>query len=130
MSGARGGDCNRGRCKLLPGIGRYDSGPGGAESFPGFDCALKMSDGGWKIGRMESAGTRERMGEYHVVRELSAGKCWLAEDAAGRRVVLKMLPEDCLAKGQLRASIRDRLARFREAAHGGLGNLLGVERDG
>jgi hypothetical protein len=72
----------------------------------------------------------EAIGDYRIVRELSAGKSWLAQDSGGRSVVLKMLPGDCLVKGQLRGSIRERLARFREAAHAGLGNLLGVEREG
>src|SRR4051812_19132592 len=82
------------------------------------------------MGGMESAGTRERLGEYGIVRELSAATSWLADDEAGRRVVLKTLPGDCLAQGKLRASIRERLERFQQAAHGGLANLIGVERDG
>jgi hypothetical protein len=50
------------------------------------------------------------------------------ENRAGRRVVLKLLDEDCLLDGQLHPSIRQRLERVRELPLRGVANLLGVER--
>ena len=70
------------------------------------------------------------LGDYRVVRALSAGQTFLARAAGGREVVLKMLGDDCLLKGQLHPSIRERLARVRELAERGVANLHGVERDG
>ena len=75
-----------------------------------------------------SAGTE--IGGYRVIRELSPGRTWLARAAGGRDVVLKLLDEDCLWKGQLHPNIKDRLGRVRELAHVGVANLYGVERDG
>ncbi|MFI5381237.1 MAG: hypothetical protein ACHRHE_18220 [Tepidisphaerales bacterium] len=70
------------------------------------------------------------LGAYRLERTLVAGKSWLAQAASGRRVVLKSLPDDCLAGNHLPADIRDRLERIRELAHVGVANLYGVERDG
>jgi len=67
---------------------------------------------------------------YRVLSELSPGKSWLAEGEAGRKIVLKKLPADCMFNGQLRDSVRDRLARVREIAHMGVASLLGVEKEG
>jgi hypothetical protein len=39
------------------------------------------------------------------------------------------MEEDCLLKGQLHPAVKERLARVRELAHGGVANLFGVERD-
>jgi serine/threonine protein kinase len=52
------------------------------------------------------------------------------QSRAGRRVVLKLLDEDCLLDGQLHPSIRQRLERVRELPLRGVANLLGVERGG
>lgn len=53
----------------------------------------------------------------------------LAIGPGGRGVVLKKLDPDCLLRGLLHPSIRERLARVRELAHGGVANLYGVGRD-
>ena len=58
-----------------------------------------------------------------------AGTCYLAIGPGGRGVVLKRMDDDCLLRGQLHPSIRERLARVRELAHGGVANLYGVARD-
>ncbi|HEX8324273.1 MAG TPA: hypothetical protein VF595_10205 [Tepidisphaeraceae bacterium] len=52
---------------------------------------------------------------------------WRARDAAGTRVVLKRLPDDCLRDGRLHPSIRLRLTRLRDAPVGAMANLIGVE---
>jgi len=75
------------------------------------------------------AGERSEIGGYRVLRMLSA-ESWLAEMQGGRKLVLKVLDEDGLWKGQLHPNIRDRLGRVRELAHAGVANLYGVERDG
>jgi len=69
-----------------------------------------------------------RLGDYRVVRELSAGRSTLVEDAHGHRLVLKRLPHDCLQSDQLHPGIRQRLARVRELADLRLAALRGVER--
>jgi hypothetical protein len=75
------------------------------------------------------AADRSEIGGYAVVRTLAAGQSWLADAPGGRRVVLKVLDDDCLWKGQLHPNIKDRLGRVRELAHVGVANLYGVERD-
>ena len=75
------------------------------------------------------AGDRSEIGGYRVLRTLLSDQSWLAEAPGGRRVVLKVLDEDCLWKGQLHPNIKDRLGRVRELAHVGVANLYGVERD-
>lgn len=75
------------------------------------------------------AAPRSEIGGYEVVRTLAPDQSWLAT-AGGRVVVLKALDEDCLWKGQLHPSVKDRLGRVRELAHAGVANLYGVERDG
>ena len=69
------------------------------------------------------------IGGYRIERELGEGSL-LASESNGRRVVLKMLEEDCLLKGALHPMIKDRLGRVRELAHLGVANLHGAERDG
>ena len=59
---------------------------------------------------------------------MSPGRTFLGLDEDDRQVVLKRLDEDCLLRGQLHVSIRERLARVRELAHGRVGQLCGVER--
>jgi hypothetical protein len=58
------------------------------------------------------------------------GSTYLAIGPGGRGVVLKKMDDDCLLRGQLHPSIRERLARVRELAHGGVANLYGVAREG
>jgi hypothetical protein len=65
-----------------------------------------------------------------ILRELTPGQSWLADDPSGRRVVLKRLDDDCLLPGRLHPTVRDRLGRVRELAHPAVANLHGVERDG
>lgn len=65
---------------------------------------------------------------YTVARALS-DNCYLVIGPAGRGVGLKRLDDDCLLKGQLHPSVKERLARVRELAHAGVANLHGVERD-
>jgi serine/threonine protein kinase len=64
---------------------------------------------------------------YKVVRQLGESS-YLCLAPGERCVVLKPLDPDCLIKGQLHPSIKERLARIRELAHGGVANLYGVER--
>ena len=54
------------------------------------------------------------------------GTSFLAIGPGGRGVVLKKLPEDCLLGDALHPSIRERLARVRELAHGGVAIRVGV----
>lgn len=75
------------------------------------------------------ASDRSEIGGYGVIRTLSEQN-WVALAPGGRKVVLKVLDEDCLWKGQLHPNVKDRLARVRELAHPGVANLYGVERDG
>jgi serine/threonine protein kinase len=70
------------------------------------------------------------LGGYTIVRTLAPDLTWLATAPGRRQVVLKVLDEDCLWKGQLHPNIKDRLGRVRELAHPGVANLYGVERDG
>ena len=68
---------------------------------------------------------------YPVDSALSpSGSTYLAIGPGGRGVVLKKMDDDCLLRGQLHPSIRERLSRVRELAHGGVANLYGVARDG
>lgn len=73
--------------------------------------------------------TPQRIGGYRVVRALARQKSFVAEDEAGRRVVIKLLDPDCLLDNQLHPSIHDRLSRVRELAQASVANLYGVERD-
>jgi Protein kinase domain len=79
--------------------------------------------------RENSAGDLSEIGGYEVIRRFVPGQSWLAVAPGGRKVVLKILDEDCLWKGQLHPNIKDRLGRVRELAHAGVANLYGVERD-
>ncbi|HEY2586381.1 MAG TPA: protein kinase [Tepidisphaeraceae bacterium] len=66
---------------------------------------------------------------YHVERALTPGLSYLAAGPGGRKVVLKRVDDDCLLRKALHPSIKERLSRVRELAHGGVANLHGVERD-
>lgn len=66
---------------------------------------------------------------YRVDRALTPGQSFLAIGPGGRRVVLKRVDDDCLLRDRLHPSIKERLSRVRELAHGGVANLHGVERD-
>src|ERR1044071_6046711 len=68
----------------------------------------------------------EDIGGYRILRTLSAGHSFLAEETGGQRVVLKVLDEDCLLRGQLHPNIHDRLERVRELAHPKVANLHSV----
>lgn len=68
------------------------------------------------------------LGDYRVEAVLAHGATWAARDARGRRVVLKLVEDDCLLRGQLHPMIKDRLGRVRELAHLGVAQLYGVER--
>lgn len=70
----------------------------------------------------------KEIGGYPIVRTLVDGQSWLV-GSQGRQLVLKILDDDCLWKGQLHPAVKDRLARVRELAHTGVANLHGVERD-
>ena len=59
---------------------------------------------------------------------LQPGVTWRARDGAGRRVVLKKIPDDCTRSGRLHPAIALRLTRLREAPMSGLANLIGVQR--
>jgi hypothetical protein len=60
---------------------------------------------------------------------LPGGRSILCRESAGRLVVMKPLPRDCLQKGNLHAHVRDRLGRIRELADLGVASLHGVEED-
>jgi serine/threonine protein kinase len=66
---------------------------------------------------------------YVVDCALKEHESYLAIGPGGRGVVLKRLDGDCLLGGVLHPSIRERLNRVRELAHGGVANLHGVGRD-
>ena len=79
----------------------------------------------------DAAGVPPELCGYPVDSALSeSGTAFLAVGPGGRGVVLKKMDEDCLLRGQLHPSIRERLSRVRELAHGGVANLYGVARDG
>ena len=65
---------------------------------------------------------------YIIQTRLGDTGTWLATDPAGRRVVVKPLPADCLHQGRLHPGVRDRLARVRELPAVGVAGLMGVER--
>jgi hypothetical protein len=67
---------------------------------------------------------------YAVDSVLSDEACYLAIGPGGRGVTVKRMEDDCILKGQLHPAVKERLARVREIAHGGVANLFGVERDG
>ena len=79
----------------------------------------------------DAAGVPPELCGYPVDSALSpTGAAYLAIGPGGRGVVLKKMDDDCLLRGQLHPSIRERLSRVRELAHGGVANLYGVARDG
>ena len=65
-----------------------------------------------------------------IDRVLTDDRSFLAVGPGGRNVVLKVIDPDCLLRGSLHPSVRDRLSRVRELAHRSVANLFGVERDG
>ena len=65
-----------------------------------------------------------------IDRILSENSTYLAAGPGGRPVVLKVADPDCLLRGSLHPSVRDRLSRVRELAHPNVANLFGVEREG
>lgn len=67
---------------------------------------------------------------YVVDSALTLGSSFLAIGPGGRGVVLKQLDSECLLRGLLHPSIRERLSRVRELAHPGVANLHGVGREG
>ena len=67
---------------------------------------------------------------YAVEKPLTPGHSYLAAGPGGRKIVLKKMDEDCLLRGDLHPSIRERLSRVRELAHAGVANLHGAARDG
>jgi tRNA A-37 threonylcarbamoyl transferase component Bud32 len=67
---------------------------------------------------------------YVVDSALAADQTYLAIGPGGRGIVLKKLDTDCLVRGLLHPSIRERLCRVRELAHAGVANLHGVGREG
>ena len=67
---------------------------------------------------------------YPIDHSLTPGQSYLAIGPGGRGVVLKKMDVDCLLRGKLHPSIKERLSRVRELAHGGVANLQGVEREG
>ncbi len=69
------------------------------------------------------------LGGYRVLGPLSPRKTFRAEAPGGAIVVLTMLPNHCLLKGELHPSIHERLSRVRELAEKGVANLHGVWRD-
>ena len=66
---------------------------------------------------------------YPVDSALAEDSTYLAIGPGGRGVVVKRMEDDCILKGQLHPAVKERLARVREIAHGGVANLFGVERD-
>ncbi len=64
-----------------------------------------------------------------IERALS-GNTFLAIGPGGRSVVLKRMEDDCLLRGLLHPSIRERLQRVRELAHARVANLFGVGVEG
>jgi tRNA A-37 threonylcarbamoyl transferase component Bud32 len=78
----------------------------------------------------DSAPTPAELCGYAVRQVLTANQSYLADGPGGRPVVLKKVDEDCLLRSKLHPSIKERLSRVRELAHGGVANLYGVDRDG
>jgi tRNA A-37 threonylcarbamoyl transferase component Bud32 len=67
---------------------------------------------------------------YPVRSVLTPDQSFLADGPGGRPVILKKVDEDCMLRGKLHPSIKERLSRVRELAHGGVANLYSVDRDG
>ena len=72
----------------------------------------------------------EKVCGYPVRRVLTADTTFLAEGEGGRLMVLKRVDDDCMLGKGLHPSIAERLARVREVAHAGVGNLIAVEKGG
>jgi len=67
---------------------------------------------------------------YRIVRILPSNRGIIASAPGERKVVLKLLESDCLMRGQLHPSIKERLARVRELPQMQVANLHSVEREG
>jgi serine/threonine protein kinase len=70
----------------------------------------------------------ENLGAYLIVRMLADGASCLCLSEGGRHVVLKRLEADCLLRGELHPSIKERLQRVRELAQKHVATLQTVER--
>ena len=70
----------------------------------------------------------EAIGDYRIVSALS-NTALRALGPGDKQVVLKIIPPDCLQRGNLHPNIHARLSRVRELAHPGVANLHSVERD-
>ena len=82
----------------------------------------RMSDG-------VTTDSPHEIGGYTIIEPLHKGETFLAEAHGGRRIVLKILPADCLLEDELHPAIHDRLSHVRELAERNVANLHGVERD-
>jgi len=78
----------------------------------------------------DSAPTPAELCGYPIRQILTPDQSYLADGPGGRLVVIKKVDEDCMLRGKLHPSIKERLSRVRELAHGGVANLYGVDRDG
>ena len=67
---------------------------------------------------------------YSVTGVMREDSSYLAAGPGGRQVVLKRLEADCMLRGGLHPSVRERLERVRELAHAGVANLHGVGLEG
>lgn len=70
-----------------------------------------------------------RICDYRLHSWLKTEHTALCVSLAGRPLVLKRLPEECLQASQLHAGVRERLMRIRQLAHRQVATFLGVERD-
>jgi hypothetical protein len=66
---------------------------------------------------------------YPVDTALSDKGTYLAIGPGGRGVVVKRMEDECVLNDQLHPAVRERLARVREIAHGGVAILFGVVQD-
>jgi hypothetical protein len=70
----------------------------------------------------------EDLSDYQLIETLTPDRTFLCSDASSNVVVLVRLEDDCLYRGGLHPSIRDRLARIRQLPHPRVATLRGVER--
>ncbi|HEX4124751.1 MAG TPA: hypothetical protein VHY37_08510 [Tepidisphaeraceae bacterium] len=73
--------------------------------------------------------TAQNLCGYEVIEPLRDDCTYLVAGPGGRALVLKRLESDCLLRGGLHPSVRERLERVRELAHAGVANLHGVARE-
>jgi serine/threonine protein kinase len=67
---------------------------------------------------------------YRIIGVLHPGRTYLALAPPDRKIVLKVLQNDCLARGRLHASVRQRLQRIQQLPHSRVANFHGVEKNG